>query len=239
MNQGRLLAILGGAFGAFGIVFLTVAVVVSLTTAGFLAGAERTEGVVVDVVERTTTDRDSDGFTRRRTSFYPVVEFTAPDGNPVVFESDVGSSPSSHQVGDRVEVAYDPGEPSDARLTGFLSLYLFPLIFGGLGLVFAAVGTPLFVVGWRKLRRRAWLLRHGRETWSEDLDVELVRNVRINHRHPYVVKATWRDPHGQSRTATSDYRRRDPSPEFREGSRVRVLFNPDRPEQCLVDLDRP
>jgi hypothetical protein len=67
--------------------------------------------------------------------------------------------------------------------------------------------------------------------------VDRLRNVRIGGRHPYVIRATWQDPTtGRTHTATSDPQQ-NPFPEHAPGTRFRVLFKPDRPEHCLVDLD--
>jgi hypothetical protein len=232
-----LLVFLGGTFAGIGIVLLSVAGVLTLINRDFLADAERTEGVVVDLEVRTRPRTSSQSSRPQRRTWYPIVEFTAPDGNPVVFESNVGSNPPRHQVGDRVEVAYDPANPTDARLTGFTDTYLFPLIAGGLGLGFTAVGTPMFAFSMRSLRRRAWLREHGQEIWTPDVEMDQLRNVRINGRHPYVIRATWQDPAtGRTHTATSDPRR-NPFLEHAPGTLFRVLFKPDCPEQCLVDLD--
>lgn len=237
MSTGRFLAVLGGVFGLVGVVLVTVAVVLTTRTAGFLADAERTEGTVVDVSARTSTARDSNGYLRQSTSYYPTVEFTA-DGRRFSFTSNVGTNPSAYEPGDSVPVAYDPASPSSSgQISTFGSAYLAPLIVGGLAVVFTPLGAGLSVAGWRRLRRQSWLRRHGQATWTDTFHVDLVTTVRINGRHPYVIRATWQDPRtGQTHEATSDHLPDDPTPLLEAQPRVRVLFDPDKPQRSLVDL---
>ncbi|MFE0100699.1 DUF3592 domain-containing protein [Streptomyces sp. NPDC059009] len=61
------------------------------------------------------------------------------------FRSPTGSNPPSYERGDRVEVLYRADSPEDARINGFASLWLLPLIFGGIGLVIAGIATGVAV----------------------------------------------------------------------------------------------
>jgi len=76
----------------------------------FVARAENTNGVVVDVVEYGD-------------DYYPVVRFSTPnergvaDERSVEFEAAEGAGDPSHfRVGDSIGVLYDPENPADARL---------------------------------------------------------------------------------------------------------------------------
>ncbi len=151
MRNGRLFTIVGGIFGLVGLVLLSVAIAIAVSTAGFLASAGRTDGTVVGLAERTSTTRGSDGHTRRTTVWYPTVEFTV-GGRRYAFQSSTGSNPPSHERGESVPVAYDPSDPSDARIASFWSAFLAPLIVGGLGVVFTPIGAVLFVKGRRITR---------------------------------------------------------------------------------------
>ncbi|HEY7483835.1 MAG TPA: DUF3592 domain-containing protein [Streptosporangiaceae bacterium] len=237
MSKGRLFIIFGTIFGGVGVLLLGIAIVLAAMTASFLARADRTDGTVTALTDKVSTSQDSSGYRRTRTSWYPTVEFTTPDGRRFSFRGSVGSNPPAYDVGERVLVAYDPGDPSDARIATFWSAYLIPLIFGGIGVVFASIGVPFFVIGWRRLRLRSWLRRHGQEIWAEVAHVGRNANVRLNGRHPFVVQARWQDPRtGQTFTATSDYLKNDPSPWLTAQPGVRVLFDPDDPKRNFVDL---
>jgi hypothetical protein len=231
MKRGSVPLFAGGIFALVGTVFLIISVAFTATTLSFLGGAERTEGVVVDHSLRTSTDRDGNS----RSAYYPVVEFTAPDGQTVSFESSTGSNPPSNDVGDQVEVAYDPDDPSDARLTSFVSLYLLPLIFGGIGILFTPIGVVLLVIGIGKRNARNKILQHGAEVWAEIAEVTVDFNVRFNNRHPYVVHATWHDDTtGRTYHSSSDYLRYDPGPNLRGQSQVLVRYNPENPDENVM-----
>ncbi|MDO0914114.1 DUF3592 domain-containing protein [Streptomyces sp. DT2A-34] len=134
------------AFGAiaFGAVFLVVGLVLAGMSVSFLVDAERARGTVVALEWR----KDDSGTSRKKRQndepvAYPVVEFTSADGTSRTFRSSTGSNPPSYDEGERVEVLYRADSPEDARINGFASLWLLPLIFGGIGLAIAGVGTAV------------------------------------------------------------------------------------------------
>ncbi|MGW6026183.1 DUF3592 domain-containing protein [Streptomyces sp. NPDC055099] len=143
------------SFGAiaFGTLFTVIGLILAGVSISFLADAERAKGTVVALEWRS----DSSGTSRKNQGSnepvaYPVVEFTSSDGTPRTFESSMGSNPPSYDRGEQVEVLYRADDPEDARINGFVSLWLLPLIFGGIGLVIAGVGTAVAVAG--RSRRR-------------------------------------------------------------------------------------
>lgn len=125
---------------AAGVVFFIAGVVILVRTVQFVAGAEHATGTVVDLSREIDDEGDE--------TFYPVVRFTTAEGQEIEFVSSSGSSPPSESPGDRVDVLYDPDDPSDAKLSGFFHLWLFP----GLFFLF---GAAFFAIAWF-LR---WLLR--------------------------------------------------------------------------------
>jgi hypothetical protein len=138
---------------AFGSVFLIIGLILTGKSISLLADAQRAKGTVVALEWR---DDDSNRGVSRKTSVpdkpsaYPVVEFTSADGTHRTFRSSTGSNPPSYDEGDQVEVLYRADSPEDAEINGFASLWLLPLIFGGLGLVIAGIGTGIAMVGRRR-----------------------------------------------------------------------------------------
>ncbi|MFJ8949087.1 DUF3592 domain-containing protein [Streptomyces sp. NPDC102340] len=133
---------------AFGAIFLVVGLILAWSSVSLLREADRTTGRVVALKWRDAdigTSRKSRN--RDEPSAYPVVEFAAADGTPYTFRSSTGSNPPSYEEGERVEVLYRADDPEDAQINGFLSLWLLPLIFGGIGLIAAAVATGIAVFG--------------------------------------------------------------------------------------------
>lgn len=126
---------------AFGALFLVIGLILAGVSASFLADAKRARGTVVSLEWRNDHDTSRRTQTDDKPAAYPVVAFTSADGAPRKFEDSTGSNPPSYEVGERVEVLYHPGSPEDARINGFASLWLLPLIFSGIGLVIAGIGT--------------------------------------------------------------------------------------------------
>ncbi|MFG3015885.1 DUF3592 domain-containing protein [Streptomyces cinerochromogenes] len=138
---------------AFGALFLVIGLVLAGVSVSFLMNAERARGTVVALEWRDDPDHVSG---RKRVDdgpvAYPVVEFTPAHGTPRKFRNSTGSNPPSYEVGERVEVLYHADSPEDARINGFASLWLLPLIFGGIGLLTAGIGTGVALA--TRARRR-------------------------------------------------------------------------------------
>jgi hypothetical protein len=225
-GQARVLRLLGGIFGAVGLVFLGFAIALAVSSAVFHASAERTEGRVVAY---------ADGMSLR--SLCPVVEY-AVEGRSYSFEHNVCSSSPSLRIGEDVPVAYDPANPSEAGIPSFGAVYGPALGVGGGGILFTTIGAVPYVLGRRKLKQQAWFRTHGREVWARIAHVAEDTSMRINGRHPYVLHTKWTDvATGRTHVATSDRLHHDPRPVLQGRTHVRVLFDPADPERNHVDLE--
>jgi hypothetical protein len=126
-------------FSAVGVVLLVIGAVLLVRTVQFVTTAEHATGTVIDLSRET----DSEG----EALFYPVVRFSTADGEEIEFKSSTGSSPPSHSTGDSVEVLYDADDPNDARLSGFLDVWIEPAIFLFIGAGFVGVPLVLLLIG--------------------------------------------------------------------------------------------
>ena len=88
------------------------------STAAFVGSAARAEGVVV---AHEPDASDGDGLV------YCVAEFADRDGTAHRVRTSWKSSPPGYDIGEKVEILYDPEDPSDARFVG-LALWTGPLI---------------------------------------------------------------------------------------------------------------
>jgi Protein of unknown function (DUF3592) len=175
-----------------GALFLTVGLLMSIgsgywavRTRAFLGRAEAAPGTVVAL----ELSRSSDS-----SSYHPVVRFTLPSGQARTFRSRSGSNPPSYSVGDTVEVLYDRDDPSDSRIDSTFSLWGGPIIVGGLGAVFAAIGGGILLMRRAAARRAAELRATGTPVATRFQSVERNTRLRVNGRSPWQIVTQWQDP---------------------------------------------
>ena len=88
------------------------------STSAFLGRAASTQGTVVEI--RPSGDEG--------TTYHTVFEYKDQSGATHRKVSTLASNPPSHSVGEKVEVLYVPGEPSDGRIKDFMSLWFGPVL---------------------------------------------------------------------------------------------------------------
>ncbi|MCB1906704.1 MAG: hypothetical protein KDH15_04985 [Rhodocyclaceae bacterium] len=104
--------------------------------AGFWITADSATGTVVGWRQMSSSSAtrgrlDSD---RARAA---AMRFEPADGTPRLPVADWGSGAPPYEIGEQVTELYDPGDPQDAMIRGFVSLYLGPLLLplaGGCGI---------------------------------------------------------------------------------------------------------
>ncbi|MFJ5674624.1 DUF3592 domain-containing protein [Streptomyces sp. NPDC093097] len=138
---------------ALGVLLSAVGLIAAGVSISYLTGAERARGTA------TGLEWSGGGSIGRRgssssPSAHPVVEFTTADGTSRTFRGSAGSSPPAYEVGERVEVLYRADSPGDARINGFIQMWVLPLVMGGLGLGFTGIGTA-FALAKRRHARAA------------------------------------------------------------------------------------
>ena len=227
MNPQRLLYWVPRLFAGTGVLLLAAAAVTAFLTYRFIADSERADGTVVDLRESYDSEDNT-------TSYYPVVRFETAEGRPVRFESKVSTS---DDVGDTVEVLYDPDDPEDAKLAGFLNLWFLSLILGALGAVFTGVG------GYIAHRTRTpsredikWLRRHGRRVQGRSPRV-VEGDIVVGEETPFRIVIDVHEPmRGPPRALKSDYVWFDPTPHLKDRETVDVYIDPEDLERYYVDV---
>jgi hypothetical protein len=149
MPEGRNFMQLGAIFGGLGVLLFVVGVAISLPRFLLVANGAVAEGFVVEL------KKGSKGSKRA------VVEFK-PKGQPKTrVTATVGNSSATHSIGERVQVYYDPSDPSDALIDSFVELWFFALMFNGMGLMWIAIGGPFFFIGRGRKKARDRLRANG------------------------------------------------------------------------------
>ena len=116
-------------FTVVAIVMLALTAYTVFDTRQFMSGALIAEGTVTDLSESIDPDDNS-------STWYPIVQFTARNDQEVEFRSNIGSNPPSFEIGDIVEVAYQPDNVESARVNTFGQLWTMSLILGFLSTIF-------------------------------------------------------------------------------------------------------
>jgi hypothetical protein len=136
-----------GALLLVGLLFVLIGIAVLI---GGVVGAVRQSresaqrvaatGTVVDVVQRVVNP-GSAGI------YCPIVDFTTAAGQPVRFQSEFGTMPASHEVGQSIAVRYDPNNPQKAEVDSATSRWLVPGCMIGMGVLFLGMGLVFMVIG--------------------------------------------------------------------------------------------
>lgn len=127
-----------------GITFTVISVVISDKTQNDTEMCTaRTEGTVVDILQDTIEPRDI-GETRRF-YYYPVVEYMA-GSETIRKQSSVGGDKDTYEIGDRVEIFYDPDDPEHFCLEGNTSTILTSVFrFVGIGMLVTATVLGIII----------------------------------------------------------------------------------------------
>lgn len=162
----------------FGLLFFGIGVGFAVHSVRLLAGSERHFGRVV----RHEVTSDEKG-----SCFHPIVQVLEKPGlvqsNAEIWSAVCSQSPDE-EMGDIVPVLipYNGDEPEVAT---FGDLWIFPIVFGGIGLLWLLIGAIPVVMIWKGKKRLERLKSYG--TRYEISTFTLVRNdfLNFNGQNPY------------------------------------------------------
>ena len=82
-------------------------------------------------------------------TYVPVVDFNVND-RVYTFEGDNASDPPAYQVGEQVNVRYDPTNPNTAQIDSFFERWIFPIIIIPAMILAAAILNFFMIRAWRR-----------------------------------------------------------------------------------------
>jgi hypothetical protein len=210
-------------FAAIGTPLLIGGLYMGFNNYSFKQNAQKTTGYVVD-------------FNRaRRGGSAPIVEYRTPDGVTRRYESSTFSSPSAYNMDEAVVVYFDAKKPDEATISGFLEEWLAPLILGGIGGVFSAIGWAGFYVNWRREKKSNELMVIGKPILADYVGVGKDFSYKVYERFPYVIRAQWINPQTQEvHVFESDHIWFDPSP-YIKTKQVKVKIDPHNASEYWMD----
>jgi hypothetical protein len=109
---------------------------------------ETTTGIVTKLEESS----DSDGTC---CTYSPVIEFRA-SGQTYTFESDNASYPPEYEVGQEVNILYNPQKPNNAQINKPLERWLMPVILIPAMILTSLIFTFAMIRAWRKNEYMNW-----------------------------------------------------------------------------------
>jgi len=136
-----MLFLLPALFGLVGLCLLVSAIWIGYQSWGFLQAAQSAPGSVTAL--DWSNDSDSSGAR-------PVVSYEL-RGEPYQITGTAWSNPPAYAVGAQVQVLYPPDQPRAARIYSWFDFWFTPALLGGVGLVFALVGSGVGYLLWRSV----------------------------------------------------------------------------------------
>ena len=115
-------------------------------------------------------------------------------------------------------------------------MYPFILAFGAGGGIFLTLGLTFLVISFRKKKRLEKMVAEGCYFYGEVIDVEIVRNVTVNHYNPIRLVVSMQDPMGNTHVFRSEIIHPGVRPAW-IGKRVRVYAQQGNLDNYYVDVD--
>jgi hypothetical protein len=160
--------------------------------------------------------------------------FTAPADVVVEGTSDVPYDRWTELVERQpVEIAYLPADPGSNRLRGTRRTFM-AAMFTGLGGAFAIAGAVIAFFGIRGARRQRRLHETGLMTDAVVTDVRAAR-LRVNGRQQGRVHYEFRDYQGGLHTGESSYMSLEDALQWKQGDRIRIRYDRDRPQRSVLE----
>ena len=134
------LLLVGVLFVLIGIAVLISGAVAAVKQSRKAARGVAATGTVVDLVKQVFSPGSAG-------VYCPVVDFTTAAGQPVRFESQFGTMPASHRVGQSIAIRYDPADPQKAEVDSATANWFVPGCTIAMGLLFLVLGLVFVVIG--------------------------------------------------------------------------------------------
>lgn len=141
---------------------------------------------------------------------------------------------SSMYEGQDIQLYVDPEHPKRVKTT--MLYFIFKVVFGSMGAVFALIGGSIRWNGRRKKNRQKKLKETGTRVYAQVSGGHLCVNYTVGSRHPYQLECRYTDVFsGETCLYISDYTWENP--EAHIGRQVTVYVDPSDRDTYYVDLD--
>jgi hypothetical protein len=129
--------IIGIVFPLVGGLLFAIGLFLFIRTRIFLGKAQEVQGTVIEMIWSSSSDGGG--------GYSPKYQFRTISGQMITVQDSLSSSPPMFQVGQTIDVLYDPENPQDARIKKFWSLYFVSILLCGMGFIFGGIGIVLLI----------------------------------------------------------------------------------------------
>jgi hypothetical protein len=129
-------------FGLVGGLLVVVGLFFFIRTRNFLGKAHEAKGTVIEMAYRQNSSADSNS----GGGYVPVYQFETEDKQRIVKQDGLATNPPRYQVGQTIDILYDPENPEKAHVNRWMNLYFVPALLGGLGLIFCGAAVAIAVL---------------------------------------------------------------------------------------------
>jgi len=218
---------------------ILVSILMGMHANNFRKKAIPTKGTVVALSSSSNINSPrSSGSPIRETTYThrPIVRFVTQNGKAIEFLSDTGSKKTAYKKGDAVEVLYLPSSPEKAKINDFLSLWMMPMVIGGIGLIFIALGGGIIIISKLKGRQNAYLKTNGIPIETDFQRIEKNKDLNLGGKNPYRVVTQWTDPStSKTHIFKSDNLWYDPTDQI-DKNKITVFIELNNPGKYYIDL---
>jgi hypothetical protein len=159
------------------------------------------------------------------------------NGEPMEVHSNYSSG--ALVKGESITVHYPEGEPANAEIKSFVSLWILPLIFGGIGLIFGSIGAigVYFRLQKEKLKQELFVMGKGKKVSIPVTHIDVDKSYTVNGKNPFLIIIEFH--HSASNTLyefKSDHIWFDPSPFLPENKEVNIYFDENDLSRYYIDV---
>ena len=133
--------VIGIVFIVIGIILIAIAIFQYKSVRQLLQIGVTTTAKIIAIKESISTSTDMDGFTTTTKMYSPEFEFTDTKGNKIRHVSNISTqNKNTWEVGQEIEVVYDPKNPEKVKIKKASQLYLVPGVIAFIGIIFLFIG---------------------------------------------------------------------------------------------------
>ena len=179
------------------------------------------------VAEGVVSKLEPSSSSKNGRTYYPVVTYRDSKGQDQSFTSHIGSSPASYEVGEPVQVRYEPGKPYTAMIVGFLEMWGLIALAAGIGVLFLVISVGILYAAIRLNRLRADLPKTGRMIALPGR----TETLQSKSKTEFFIRSQWHNPeNGKIYLFDSEKFFFDPTP-FLSNRLVEVWIDPQNPKK--------